>query len=76
MLDENDVLFLYANDNGSSIHLLSIGEDPEEKYKELVKEHKDDPYCTEGHVIWFSDRWFTDRVWSEDFEDELFLQEA
>jgi hypothetical protein len=74
MLDDNEILFLYSNDEGVSIHILSMDEDPEEKYKELVKKYKDSPYETEGTVIWFNEGWNADRVWSMDFEEELYAQ--
>jgi hypothetical protein len=71
MLDENDLLFLYVNDNGPAIYLLSRDENTKDKYKELVKEHKDDPYETEGYVIWWSyEGWNVDREWCNEFEGE------
>jgi hypothetical protein len=70
----DDMLFVYVNDNGVSVHDVTDDVYAEEKYKELVKEYQDDPFVTTGIMIWWNDGWNAERIWSMDFEEELYAQ--
>ncbi len=67
MLDT--MLLVYINDNGATVHQLEIKDDPQEKYKELVEKHKDDPYETTSVLIWWNDEWVAERIWNPDFDE-------